>query len=186
MPTPSFIIDLPKYNEENDFNTDMIQDLTVPCSSVDVQYASGAPQAPVGCASTKYSGNSINLQASPDGAIGPYHVRFFRMPATGGSMIYGELGTTRSVAEGGSTSTSFTLYDTDLVAASGKTNAGIPSTDAIGDITDPLDSTDPLGTGYIRVATTVYDSCPTGGQSCISYCDVALGCVAPTCNFIII
>ena len=186
MSTPSFIIDLSRYTDNDDFNTDMIQDLTVPCGSVDVQYASGAPQAPVGCASTKYSGNSINLQASPDGAIGPYHVRFFRMPDTGGSMIYGELGTTRLVAEGGSTSTSFTLYDTDLVAASGKTNAGIPTTDALGNITDPLGSTDPLPIGYIRVATTVYDSCPTEGQSCLSYCDVALGCVAPTCNFTVL
>ena len=51
------------------------------------------------CGLTKYSGQSINLQASPDGAIGPYHVRFFRMPASGAvnALSYGEIGGARTV-----------------------------------------------------------------------------------------
>lgn len=183
MSTPSFIIDLSKYIDNNDFNTNMIQDLTVPCESIDVQYASGAPQAPVGCASTKYSGDYINLEASPDGAVGPYYVRFWRKSAPG---AYTEIGLTRTVSEGNSTSSSILLGDSDLVAATGDSTAGEPSTDSTGDITDPEDNTATFGAGVIRVATTVYDSCPTGAQSCVSYCDVALGCVAPTCNFTVI
>jgi hypothetical protein len=182
------IIDLSDLSDnEYDPTIESIESLTVDCGSATVESAYGAPEAPLGgCATTKYSGQSINLQASPDGAVGPYHVRFWRMPASGGSMSYGEIDTVRYVSEGSSTSTSFTLYDTDLVAASGKTDAGIPSTGATGAITAPNDSTAPLGIGKIRVATTVYDSCPVEAQSCISYCDVSLGCVAPTCNFTVI
>ena len=136
--------------------------------------------------SPRYSGDSINLQASPSGAIGPYYVRFWRMPDVTYSMTYGEIGTVRTVSEGSSTSTSFTLFDADLVAASGNTTAGIPTTGPTGAIIDPYGGTAQLTAGKIRVATTVYDSCPTGAQSCISYCDVTLGCVAPTCNFTVI
>lgn len=173
------------YDTNHKYETNpTIEDLTVtPCPTVTVQ-APGAPEMPEGgCGSTKYSGDSINLEASPNGAIGPYHVRFWRMPNVSNIMTYGEIGSVRTVSEGSSTSTNFTLYDTDLVAASGNTTAGIPTTDSTGSITDPLDSSDPLAIGKIRVATTIYDSCPTGGQSCLSYCDVSLGCVAPTCNF---
>ncbi len=132
---------------------------------------------------TKSSGDTITLAASPSGAIGPYHVRFFRMPNASYAMSYGEIGSVRTITEGSSTSTNFSLSDSDLVAASGNTTAGTPVTGATGAITDPNDSGAPIAAGYIRVATTVYDSCPTGAQSCVSYCDVALGCVAPTCNF---
>ncbi len=145
--------------------------------------------APEPCTtSTKYSGDSINLEAAPSGAVGPYHVRFFRMPNSSYAMSYGEIGSVRTITEGSSTSTSFSLSDSDLVAASGKTNAGTPtySSTTLGDIIDPEDSGAPLTAGYIRVATTVYDSCPVGAMSCVSYCDVALGCIAPTCNFTVI
>jgi hypothetical protein len=134
---------------------------------------------------TKASGEVITLSASPNGAIGPYHVRFWRKPAEGAinALTYSEIGSARTVNEGGSTSTSFTLYDTDLVAASGHTTAGIPVTDTSGALTDPGGSTKNLPAGYIRLATTVYDSCPTGSKACVSSCDVTLGCIAPTCNF---
>jgi hypothetical protein len=132
---------------------------------------------------TKASGEAITLAATPSGAIGPYHIRFWRMPATGGAHSYGELGTVQTVSEFSSASTSFTLYDTDLVAASGVT-AGTPtySSTTLGAVYDPGTGND-VANGNIRVATTVYDSCPTGNRSCISWCDVALGCIAPTCNF---
>ncbi len=132
---------------------------------------------------TKSSGDAITLAASPSGAIGPYYVRFWRMPASGGAMSFGEIGGVRTVNEGSSTSTSFTLYDTDLVAAAG-TTAGTPtySSTTLGEIYDPGTGNN-LAAGKIRVATTVYDSCPTGGQSCIAWCDINLGCIAPTCNF---
>ena len=167
--------------------TPVIEDLYYPCQEAIVQ-APGAPELPSACPTgPKYSGDTINLQASPSGAVGPYHVRFWRMPAPGGSMSYGEIGTVSTISEGSSTSTSFTLYDTDLVAASGKLDAGFPDTDALGNIISlPDDSSSPLGVGKIRVATTVYDSCPTGAKSCISTCDITLGCVAPTCNFTVL
>jgi hypothetical protein len=170
-------------NESSIEGAPVIESLYYPCQEAIVQ-APGAPELPGGCPEgLKYSGDTIGLQASPNDGIGPYHVRFWRLPAAGGSMSYGEIGSVRLVSEGSSTSTSFTLYDTDLVAASGKTNAGFPDTDVLGNITAPNDSTAPLGIGKIRVATTVYDSCPISAKSCISTCDIALGCVAPTCNF---
>ncbi len=181
------IIDLSKYVDPSDnslYDTDpSMESLTVDCASVDVIAAYGAPESPIGCASTKYSGDSINLEAAPSGAIGPYHVRFWRMPNASYAMAYGEVGSVRTITEGSSTSTSFSLVDSDLVAASGSTTAGTPTTGATGAIADPVNSGAPLAAGYISVATTVYDSCPTGAMSCVTYCDVALGCIAPTCNF---
>ncbi len=176
------IIDLSNYADQS------IESLTVDCASVDVIAAYGAPESPIGCASTKYSGDSINLEAAPSGAVGPYHVRFWRMPNSSYTMAYGEIGSVRTITEGSSTSTSFSLSDSDLVAASGNSTAGTPtfSSTTLGEIVDPFGSTAPLAAGYIRVATTVYDSCPVGAMSCISYCDVALGCVSPTCNFTVI
>ena len=176
----------PIYIEDN--SMPIIEYLPISCPTVGVQ-APGAPELPAGCpGAPKYSGNTINLAASPSGGVGPYHVRFFRMPATGGAMSYGELGSMQTFAEGSMTpaSTSFTLYDTDLVAASGKGNAGYPTTNSAGDVIEPNDSTFPLGDSMIRVITTVYDSCPVVPMSCISSCDVSLGCVAPTCNFTVI
>jgi hypothetical protein len=135
---------------------------------------------------TKASGSTITLASAPNGAIGPYYVRFFRMPGTSqtNASTFSELDTVRTVEELSNTSTSFTLYDTDLVAAKGNTLADIPTTNATGALLTTVGTgTKPLTVGYIRVFTTVYDSCPTGAQSCVSSCDVQLGCIAPTCNF---
>jgi len=203
MAVKDIVIDLSKYrdddyqleNLENDTyienNSEPTIESLIECGQVYVESAYGAPQPPggTGCASIKYSGNSINLAASPNGAVGPYYVRFWRMPATGGAHSYGELGTVRSVTESYSTSTSFTLYDTDLVAASGVT-AGTPtvSTDtaSLGQILDLVGTGNNLAVGKIRVATTVYDSCPVTPMTCLSYCDITLGCIAPTCNFTVL
>lgn len=39
-------------------------------------------------------------------------------------------------------------------------------------------------TGIIRFSVFISDSCPSPGpQTCTQYCDVAIGCVAPVCNF---
>jgi hypothetical protein len=134
------------------------------------------------CTDTKSSGDTITLAATPSGAIGPYHVRFFRKSAPG---AYTELGTVRTIAEFDSTSTTISLVDADFTGAVGNDTAGVPTTDATGAITDPGDGSAALGAGKIRVATTTYDSCPTGAQSCVEYCDVNLACVAPTCNFVV-
>lgn len=131
---------------------------------------------------TKSSGDTVTLTASPNGAIGPYFVRFWRKSAPG---AYTELGTVRTVAEGSSTSTSIALVDTDLTGAVGDGSASTPTTGATGAITDAEGGSATFGAGILRVATTTYDSCPTGAQSCVEYCDVSLACVAPTCNFVV-
>lgn len=138
--------------------------------------------APTCVTGTKSSGDTITLATTPSGAIGPYSVRFFRKSAPG---PYTELGSVRTVLEGSSTSTSITLTDADFTGAIGDTTAGVPTTGATGAITDPEDTSAVLAVGKIRVATTTYDSCPTGSQSCVEYCDINLACVAPTCNFVV-
>lgn len=182
MTVSEMIIDL-----SEDIIEPRIGHLSTSCQDVTVESAPGAPQAPIGgCATTKYSGNSINLQASPDSAIAPYHVRFWRKPTSTGAMAWEELGTTRTVyVDGGMTSTSFTLYDLDVASAVGDTGALTPDSDTAGNITES-GTIATLAIGKIRVATTVYDSCPTVPQVCLSYCDITLGCVAPTCNFTVI
>lgn len=200
MAVKDIVIDLSKYSQDDyqlenlenytyieNNSVPTIESLLVECGSVDVEAAYGAPQAPggTGCTSTKYSGNSINLAASPNGAVGPYHVRFWRKPNVSGVMTWGEIGAVRNVSEGSSTSTSFTLYDTDLVAASGQSGALTPDVDTAGNISES-GVTVALAVGKIRVATTVYDSCPITPMTCLSYCDVTLGCVAPTCNFTVL
>lgn len=131
---------------------------------------------------TKSSGDDVTLTASPNGAVGPYYVRFWRKSAPG---AYTELGSVRTVSEGSSTSTTITLTDADLTGAVGDGTAGDPTTGSTGTITDPEDSGATFGAGVLRVATTTYDSCPTGAMSCVEYCDVSLACVAPTCNFVV-
>lgn len=134
---------------------------------------------------TKSSSDSVTLTATPEGAVGPYHVRFWRKSAPG---IYTEIGNERTVAETDSTSTTITLTDADLTGAVGDATAGIPTVDdpsSTGAITDPENSSATFGAGVLRVATTTYDSCPTGARGCAEYCDVSLACVAPTCNFVV-
>lgn len=161
----------------------IIEDLTItPCPTVVVQ-APGAPEPPDACTGTpKLSGENITLQASPNNGTGPYYVRFWRKSSPG---PYTELGTVATTIEGNTASYIITLTDADLVGATGDPSAGTPLTNISGAITDPEDSTAPLLISKIRVATTIYDSCPTTPKTCLSYCDVSLACVAPVCNFIV-
>jgi hypothetical protein len=201
MAVKNIVIDLSKYNDNdyNDYQTENLENSVniqndpiptieslIQCGSVDVQAAYGAPEAPLGCGPTKYSGNTINLASTPDGGIGPYTVRFWRK-AGGAAGIYSLVGTTKySVTEATTVTESIVLNDFDVSSATGDTIAGVPISDTVGIITDPFGGGAPLAPAKIRVATTVADLCPSGSQICISYCDVTLGCVAPTCNFTVI
>lgn len=133
---------------------------------------------------TKASGQTVSLVAGPNGAIGPYYVRFWRYPNITGTMAWGELGSYQTCAEGNTVGTSFTLYDTDFVFAQGDTTAKVAVTDSAGTISAGT-TVSTLAPSKIRVATTVFDSCPVTPQSCVSVCDVNLACVAPTCNFVV-
>lgn len=197
MTTRDIVIDLSKYSEE-DYSVENLENYTynnnslasieslITCGSVDVQAAYGAPQQPIGCGSTKYSGNTINLQATPNDGVGPYVVRFWKKAGgTGGT--YSLVGSTHSpVTEGNAVTESFVLNDFDVSSATGDTTAGAPTSDNVGIIIEPFGGGASLAPAKIRVATTVADSCPIGPKICISYCDVTLGCVAPTCNFTVL
>lgn len=148
----------------------------------DWQYGGIRSMAPTCVTTTKASGQSVTLAATPSGAIGPYSVRFWRKSAPG---AYTELGSVRIVAEGGSTSTVIALVDADVSGAIGDGTAGVPTTGSTGTITDPEDTSLALSAGKIRVATTTFDSCSPTPQSCIEYCDVNLACIPPTCNFVV-
>ena len=136
-------------------------------------------------ASTKASGDTITLSAAPDTGVAPYFVRFWRKPTSAGAMAWEELGGTRTVlTDGATTGTSFTLYDLDVASADGHTAAAVLLTDTEGTLTEGTTAFT-LSAGIIRVATTVYDSCPVTPMTCVTSCDVSLACIAPTCNFVV-
>lgn len=151
----------------------------------DWQYGGIQSLVPTCTASTKASGQTITLETAPNGGVGPYTVRFWRKAGgTGGA--YSMVGTTKTpVVEASTVTETITLVDADLAGATGDTTAGTPTTGPTGAITEPGGSGAPLASAKIRVATTTTDSCPTGSQYCVEYCDVNLACVAPTCNFVV-
>lgn len=134
----------------------------------------------------KASGDTIGLSALPSGGAEPYTVRFFRKSVAG---AYTAVGAAQpGIMEAGPAATgSIALTDADIAGATGDATAGTPTTGTTGAIVDPQDSTSPLAPANIRVAATAVDSCPVpaGPAFCVQWCDVALTCPAPTCNFIV-
>jgi hypothetical protein len=198
MAIKDIVIDLSKYSDD-DYQLENLENYTyaednsvptieslIPCGSVAVQAAYGAPQNPVSCGPTKYPGDTINLAASPGGGTHPYTVRFWRKAGgTGGT--YSQAGATQSsVAENATVTGSILLNGFDVSGATGDTTAGAPTSDDTGIIIDPFGGGAPLAISKIRVATTVADSCPIVPKICVSYCDVTLGCHVPTCNFAVL
>lgn len=198
MAPKDIVIDLSEYSEDGysvenlenyeyiENNSAPIIESLIPCGSATVQEAYGAPEPPGGCNTTKYSGETINLEATPNDGIGPYTVRFWKKAGgTGGT--YSIVETTHyPVTEGDTVTGSIVLTDFDISSATGDTTAGAPTSDSVGNIIEPFGGGTPLATGMMRVAVTVADSCPIGPQICLSHCDVTLGCVAPTCNFTVL
>ena len=144
-----------------------IEYLTVlPCPTVTIEAAiPGAPQAPAGCpAVLKYSGNPIQLRATPRDGIGPYLVEFYKDEVL---IPFGRLTspvgittnpTTKSIVENTDVGGTYILHDIDVANAIG---------------------------GRINFSVYIEDSCPTGPMNCGSTCTIDIGCIAPVCNFVV-
>ncbi len=172
----------------------------------DWQYG-GRIKSMAACADVSAKGSGpdddpIGLEASPDEGVAPYTVRFY-IKRNAEAYILMETGVgdpalgtvegdnTQIVAADGETTTSFSykLIDSDVVAATGHATADIPTTNTTGAVIDSATgSTAPLAAGNVRVAVTTVDSCvpaAEGPKFCIEWCDIAITCIPPTCNFVV-
>ena len=150
MTVPEMIIDMSE-------DVPRIENLTVTCEDVTVESAPGAPQAPVSCPATKYSGETVTLQATPSDGIGPYTVTFKKDTVTiNPSRLGGLDNPTLSAPEDVQITRVYTLNDLDISSAL---------------------------TGEITFSVEISDSCPLGAMTCSSDCVIAVGCYAPVCNF---
>jgi hypothetical protein len=145
----------------------------------------GGIQSLAACAAgPKSSGDTVTLTANPYGGVRPYTVNFYRKLVSGAFQLLGTTTLTAGDPESTAASTSFVLTDLDVASADGIPGELTPTASTTGALT-AADGAMPLSTGYIRVATTVFDQCPTGPQTCVEWCDVSLACVPPTCNFVV-
>lgn len=152
MTVPDMIIDL-----SDDTIVPRIENLSIICQDVVIESAPGAPQAPIGCPTIKYSGETVTLQSTPTGGIGPYIVTFKKNGVTIDISRLGGLSNPITGApEGVQITRVYTLNDLDISSAS---------------------------TGNITFSVEISDSCPTGPMTCSSECVIPVGCLAPVCNF---
>ena len=106
---------------------------------------------------TKYSGDTITLQASPKDGIGPYYVEFRKNgSAIPGNDPSGNPYTIPSAIENVIIIRTYALSDVDIAGAL---------------------------TGTINFSVYIEDSCPTTHQTCTDTCTITIGCIAPVCNF---
>lgn len=129
---------------------------------------------------TKQKGGTISLNAAPMGGIAPYTVIYYKKIGTSSPV---QIGTTATgVSEAANSTTPSTTTQTYTILNDDVKNSvgdAIPNPAA-----SPYVST-ALASGYLRIITQITDSCPTGSQSSIEFCDISLSCAAPTCNLII-
>jgi outer membrane protein assembly factor BamB len=125
-------------------------------------FRSISSQCPI---SLKYLGNDVTLKATPKDGTAPYDVTFSishnptELPYTIPSIRLGGLSNpVPSASENVQITRVYTLDDADIISAT---------------------------TGAIRFSVHIEDSCPTGHLTCDQYCDVAIGCYAPVCNFVV-
>ncbi len=143
-------------------------------------------------APAKSMGQTVTLSAAPTGGTEPYTVNFwikFDNNAPVQTVTSGNFsGTAYSgVGEGVAVTGHYILTESDMPpslagsatatwATGVNTSSGAPLFGA---------TANALSAGYFRVYSTVFDTCPTGSQTCVNECDVAITCVAPTCNFVV-
>ncbi len=129
---------------------------------------------------TKQKGGTISLNAAPMGGIAPYTVMYYKKIGTTAPVQIGTTATGISEATNSTTPSTttqtYTILNDDIKNSTGDAT---PNPGA-----SPYVST-ALASGYLRIITQITDSCPTGAQSSIEFCDVSLSCAAPTCNLII-
>ena len=135
--------------------------------------------APSCIAGSKQKGGTISLNSAPMGGISPYTVTYYK-----------KIGTNAPVSIGSQSSVSEAIDPTTPTTTT--INYIIINDDIRYSIGDPAPNpaqspyvSAPLVIGKIRLIIQTIDSCPTGGQTCIEYCDIQLVCETPICNFII-
>jgi len=143
--------------KQDDTSVYVVNNLSVtPCPTVTMDNTATCP-------GTKYSGDSITLQATPRDGTGPYYVEFRKNNVAistsrlTGSGPLGSTGTNpiSNVPEDSDVIRVYTLNDLDVSSSA----------------------------GTIDFSVYISDSCPTGVQYCESACTITLGCLAPVCNF---
>lgn len=157
-------------------------------------------------------GDVVTLNATPDDGTAPYTVRFLRQiggldGTTPSLLVIGtSVGTTQyglqtdnaeqtGLLDGQETEdVVYQLADAEIVAAG---TGAIVIADGPGEGNGGVDGSGfglpPLAVNTVRFITHVKDSCPTKasplapspGRHCLQYCDLAVVCVVPTCNFVV-
>jgi hypothetical protein len=112
------------------------------------------------CPGTKYSGDTITLRATPRDGIGPYYVAFKNNGIIiDPSRLGNQPNPILNAPEDVEITRTYTLDDADVRNAL---------------------------TGTIDFSVFIRGSCPTGGPNdCMDTCTIAIGCIAPVCNFVV-
>lgn len=152
----------------------------------DWQYGGQISSLAVTCTRTTVTsapGNPVSLSASPNLGTAPYTVRFLgQFGATAALLSGGGLtgSAVQTVATDGGTTTAVTyqVSDAEIVSAG-------PSQPSIADVDTSGISAPAKAANTVRFLNHTYDSCPTGALHCLEYCDLAIVCPTPTCNFVV-
>ena len=106
----------------------------------------------------KYSGDTITLEATPTGGIGPYYVEFNK-DGNINPEISGGANPIYNVPENTTITRTYALTDENVRNAL---------------------------TGTMTFSVFMSDSCPTTAQTCTQECVVNIGCIPPVCNFTVV
>lgn len=132
--------------------------------------------------------NIANLAAAPTTGTALYHVRFLGQFGGAPALLAGG-GLTGSADQTGiaespdgiittTTVVSYAVSDAELVASAG----GPPAATNV----DGTGIDVPAGAANsVRFLVSMTDSCPGTPKKCLEYCDIAITCPTPTCNFVV-